>query len=75
MPSPPVEVAYLSVTSATKGLEIVVGGKVVGTTPNMLVQVPVGPQTVLVRDPLTGETETRSITVSKTTKNLLKFDL
>ena len=74
-PPPPVEVAYLSVTSATKGLEIVVGGRVVGKTPNMLIEVPVGLQTVLVRDPLTGATASKTITVSQTTQNLLKFDL
>ena len=50
-------------------------GKVLARTPDMLVQVPLGYQMVTVRDPMTGNTDTKSITVSKTQQNLLTFDL
>lgn len=70
-----VEMGYLAVTSQTKGLEVIVDGKVLARTPDMLVQVPLGYQMVTVRDPMTGNTDTKSITVSKTQQNLLTFDL
>ena len=69
------ETAYLAVTSSTKGLEVLVDGKIVARTPDMLITVPVGSHTVTVRDPATGASDSRTIHVSKTTQNLLKFEL
>ena len=74
-PSPPVETAYLAVTSKTKGLEVIIDGRVVARTPNMLITVPVGAQTITIRDPATGASETTTLNISKTQKNLLKSDL
>ena len=69
------ETAYLAVTSKTKGLEVIIDGQVVARTPNMLITVPVGTQNITIRDPATGASETTTLTISKTQKNLLKSDL
>ncbi|NOY24767.1 MAG: PEGA domain-containing protein, partial [Oligoflexia bacterium] len=64
---------FLNISSRPIGLELSIDGQARGTTPARALQLPVGPHTIMVTNPSTGQSWTRQVEVQEGRSQLIRL--